>query len=119
MFERLSVFVSGATLGAIDAVCGENGQTGDMLNDVASLTNHSLLWRLPFAPDAADAEANPRFGMLETIREFALERLNAGPHALRHTSGARRLQAGSDIQAVEDPWAPQRRRRRGRTTRTC
>jgi len=33
------------------------------------------------APDAADAEADSRFGMLETIREYALEQLGGRPEA--------------------------------------
>ncbi|MDQ6748238.1 MAG: tetratricopeptide repeat protein, partial [Candidatus Dormibacteraeota bacterium] len=71
----LGVFVGGATYSAIEAVC--NG-TGDLRSDVLisldSLLRKSLLRREPTADE-------PRVAMLETIREYALERLTAGGDA--------------------------------------
>jgi DNA-binding CsgD family transcriptional regulator len=64
------MFVGGATLGAIELVCGAP-YSGDVLRHVATLAQHSLLQQL------ADAYGEPRFVMLETIREFALEQLSA------------------------------------------
>jgi predicted ATPase len=62
LFARLSVFAGGCTLEAAEAVCGAD------LDTVASLVDKSLVRR--------DRE---RFWMLETIREFAAEQLDASP----------------------------------------
>ena len=75
-FADLSVFVGGFTLDAAEAVCNPDGDLGvDTLEGVASLTNKSLLRQM----DTGDAES--RFFMLETIREYASERLAAAPEA--------------------------------------
>ncbi|HEU4321764.1 MAG TPA: tetratricopeptide repeat protein [Roseiflexaceae bacterium] len=78
LFQRLAVFSGGATLSAVEAVCGADSQPGETLDLVETLVNHSLLRRLPAAAD----DAEPRVGMLETIREYALELL-----ALRGEAG--------------------------------
>ncbi|HUF76855.1 MAG TPA: protein kinase [Longimicrobiales bacterium] len=62
LFRALSVFAGGCTLEAAEEVCGAD------LDTLESLLDKSLLRRV-------DAEAGPRFWMLETIREFAAERL--------------------------------------------
>jgi predicted ATPase/transcriptional regulator with XRE-family HTH domain len=70
LFRRLGVFAGGCTLAAVEAVCGE--RTGvDVLNGLGSLVDQSLLRN----EDGPDGE--PRFLMLATVREFALERLGA------------------------------------------
>jgi predicted ATPase/class 3 adenylate cyclase len=67
---RFGVFVGGATLSAAEAVCaGEGGP--DLLDGLASLVDNSLLRR------EEDEAGEPRFRMLETVREYALERLEA------------------------------------------
>jgi predicted ATPase/DNA-binding CsgD family transcriptional regulator len=69
LFRRLSAFVGGCTLEAIAMVCdagGEN-QTADVLRDVSSLLDNSLLYQVK-----QEAE-EPRLAMLETVREYALE----------------------------------------------
>jgi len=80
LFRRLAIFAGGATLDAIERVCqpeGEgrtpegNGLTGDLLGWLESLLDKSLLWR------AESPEGEPRVGMLETVREYGLERLVA------------------------------------------
>ena len=48
---------------------------------VGALANNSLLSRLLPAPEIPDADADSRFGMLETIREYALEQLATQPEA--------------------------------------
>jgi predicted ATPase/class 3 adenylate cyclase len=63
LLTRLSVFVGGFTLDAAEAVCG--GGLGDTFEGVASLVNKSLLRQM----DTGGGE--PRFLMLETIREYA------------------------------------------------
>jgi predicted ATPase/class 3 adenylate cyclase len=73
-FARLSVFAGGWTLDSAEAVCDPAGLGLDGLTALASLVDQSLVRRA----DAADGGA--RFSMLETIREFALEQLQAGGH---------------------------------------
>jgi predicted ATPase/class 3 adenylate cyclase len=65
LFARLAVFRGGSTLEAAEAVCGSN------LDTLASLLDKSLIRR------RRDANGDERFWMLETIREFARERLDA------------------------------------------
>jgi predicted ATPase/class 3 adenylate cyclase len=69
LFARLSVFAGGARLDDVEAVCGPPADLGgDVAALVSTLVDHNLL-----RPLAGDGE--PRFDMLETIREFATERL--------------------------------------------
>ncbi len=70
LFAAVSVFVDGASLEAIEAVCGPD-QPGDVLDGLGSLVDKSLL-RQAEAPDG-----EPRFMMLETIREYAAEQVEA------------------------------------------
>ena len=70
LFRRLSVFVGGCALDAVEAVCDPHGELApDPLDGVSSLAEKSLL-RPGEAPDGS-----ARFEMLETIREYAVERL--------------------------------------------
>src|SRR5207245_3804952 len=71
LFRRLSVFVGGCTLEAIEFVC-ENLSDGalSVLEGVAALIDQSLLQR---TEQGDEEELEPRFGMLETIREYGLE----------------------------------------------
>jgi predicted ATPase/class 3 adenylate cyclase len=72
LLERLSVFVGGCQLESIDAVCNPADELGiETLDGVASLVNKSLVR----AGEAHDSE--PRFTLLETIGEFAADRLAA------------------------------------------
>lgn len=72
-FARLSVFVGGFTLDAAERVCNPEGELGiETLDGIMSLVNQSLLRRLSVAGAS-------RYDMLETIREFARERLRATP----------------------------------------
>ncbi|MFQ5796017.1 MAG: BTAD domain-containing putative transcriptional regulator [Candidatus Bipolaricaulia bacterium] len=74
LFERLSVFVGGCTLEAAEAVCSgvdDLEQEMDILDGLASLVDKNLLRQ------EERAEGEPRFLMLETIREYGLERLEA------------------------------------------
>ena len=78
LFRRLSVFVGGCTLEGAEAVCNTKGDLDfDLLDGMASLVDKSLA--LEFEP----AKGESRFVMLETIREYALEKLEAsGEEAL-------------------------------------
>jgi predicted ATPase/DNA-binding CsgD family transcriptional regulator len=69
LFWRLSVFVGGCTLKAVEAVCGEADAVA--LDGVASLLDNSLLRQTEQAGD------EPRFVMLETLREYGRECLEA------------------------------------------
>jgi predicted ATPase/class 3 adenylate cyclase/Tfp pilus assembly protein PilF len=78
LFRRLAVFARGCTLEAAEAVCqavhdsaAGPGQSLEVLDGVASLLDKSLLRQ----PEQASGE--PRFRMLETIREYGLECLTA------------------------------------------
>ncbi|MEA2622535.1 MAG: hypothetical protein QOH61_1445 [Chloroflexota bacterium] len=72
LFERFGVFAGGAALSASEAVCGPAADLGeDVLDGVDSLLDKSLLRGVPVSSD------DPRFTMLATIREYALERLAA------------------------------------------
>jgi predicted ATPase/class 3 adenylate cyclase len=68
LFGRLSVFAGGSTLEAIEEICDPHGEL-DMLEVVGSLLEKSLLRR----EEGADGES--RFVMLETIQEYAREKL--------------------------------------------
>jgi predicted ATPase/predicted negative regulator of RcsB-dependent stress response len=70
LFRRLAVFVDGCTLEAVEAVCNAREDLGvDPLDGMASMVDKSLMRQFE-----ADGE-EPRFVMLETIREYALEQL--------------------------------------------
>lgn len=72
LFRRLSVFVGGFTLEAAESVCDTKKDLGlDLLDGMASMVDKSLVRQI----DQADRE--PRFAMLETIREYGLEKLAA------------------------------------------
>ncbi|MGH2558891.1 MAG: tetratricopeptide repeat protein [Thermomicrobiales bacterium] len=100
LFRRLAVFVGGFTLEAAEIVAeepavprnrriGERGgkrkaerdagstalrlpPSASVLDGIAALIDHSLLRQ------AEGEDGVPRFGMLETIREYALDQLKAG-----------------------------------------
>jgi predicted ATPase len=69
LLVRFSVFARGASLEQAEAVCGPSVEVGgDVLNGLDELADHSLLRRMPDFDE-------PRLIMLQTIREFAAERL--------------------------------------------
>jgi predicted ATPase/class 3 adenylate cyclase/DNA-binding CsgD family transcriptional regulator len=71
LFRRLSVFVGGSGLSAIEAVCPLSGSdSGHVVDVVTSLVDKSLLQPVEQHPGE-----EPRFAMLETIRAYGLERL--------------------------------------------
>ena len=71
LFSRLSVFVGGWTLDAAEAVCDLDNDLGfEIMDAMETLVDNSLLLQ------SQDTDGQTRFGMLETIREYANERLH-------------------------------------------
>jgi predicted ATPase/DNA-binding NarL/FixJ family response regulator len=85
LFRRMAVFAGGCTLEAVEAVCGADIET------IGALVDESLV--------RSDGE---RFAMLETIREYATEALEASgdpggvrrAHAVYYLAAARAAAAG-------------------------
>ncbi|HEU4898767.1 MAG TPA: adenylate/guanylate cyclase domain-containing protein [Actinomycetota bacterium] len=72
LFARLSVFSGGWTFESAEAVCAPGELGLDALDGLTSLVDKSLIRR-------SEPPGRPsRFSMLETIREFGLEQLEAG-----------------------------------------
>src|SRR3954451_11244763 len=67
LFQRLAIFVGGYTLEAAEAVAGDGL---DIFEQLASLTAKSMVQQ-------ANIAGEPRLTLLETIREFGLDRLRA------------------------------------------
>lgn len=70
LFRRAAVFGGGWTLGDLEAVCAGPGET--MLDELESLVDKALV--------QVDGQGE-RFRMLETIRQYARERLDAASEA--------------------------------------
>jgi predicted ATPase len=76
LFARLSVFAGGCSFDTAEAVCGAAGGLElDLFDGVESLGQKSLLRQ------EEDPAGNARFTMLQTIHEFASERLQELPEA--------------------------------------
>ena len=94
LFRRLAVFAGGFALEGAEAIAGAGQRESDLeagageglfyrrptsparsptvLEDLAALVDHSLVQRV-----TGTAEEEPRYRMLETVREFGLEQLAA------------------------------------------
>ena len=101
--RRLSVFAGGCTLEAAEAVCAAGGMEADVppapretADLLGALIDASLLRREAWAGD------EPRFGLLETVREYGLEALAAAgeagqvrrDHALHYLALAEEAETG-------------------------
>ncbi len=76
LFQRLAVFEGGCTLTAIEAVCADQDERpGAVIDRLTALVDHSLLRQ------SAGPDGEPRFQMLETIREYALEHKDVSEEA--------------------------------------
>ena len=93
LFRRLAVFVGGFTLEAAEAVANAGVDLDlDVFEGVVSLVDKILLQQ------TAVLAGEARFGMLETIREYALERLAASGEE----SATRRAHAAYFLIMAED-----------------
>jgi predicted ATPase/DNA-binding XRE family transcriptional regulator len=85
VFNRLSLFAGGATLDAIVAVCAEMAlPEASVKRAVDNLADKSLL-------NVSELGDTTRFEMLETIREYAFERLDDSSQAAERQALLRRL----------------------------
>jgi non-specific serine/threonine protein kinase len=75
LFRRLALFPGGCRVDAVESlgadVSASHFTAFESIDGVAILADHSLVRQV------ADPDGEPRFVMLETIREFALEQLDA------------------------------------------
>jgi predicted ATPase/DNA-binding winged helix-turn-helix (wHTH) protein len=93
LFRRFSAFSGGGTLEAAEAVCNTRLDLGiDTLEGLSSLVDKNLVQRV----DPPHSE--PRFTMLETVREYALERLAGSGEE----SAVRRAQAAYCLVLAEE-----------------
>lgn len=70
LFRRLAVFAGGLTVAAAEAICGaDDKKSAEILDGLESLIDNNLLRQ------TEENESEPRLFMLETIREYAAERL--------------------------------------------
>ncbi len=94
LFLRLGVFVGGWTLEAAEAICSENLNL-NILDGLASLLDKNLI------------KQNERFTMLQTIREYALERLASSgePDNLRQHHAEYFTAFAEHIEAYHARWA--------------
>ena len=81
LFRRLAVFTGNFSLDAVESVCYENPEEAlEALNTMESLLNKALVEKV---------ENTRQFRMLETIRDFALEKLHSAGETdlynLKHT----------------------------------
>jgi predicted ATPase len=112
LFARLAVFPGSFSLQAAEAICVDE-RVPDALDGVSSLVDKALL-----RPDHS-LPGQPRFNMLEVVREFAddqlktegdrdrLRRLHASYYRQRAVGGARRLRIGDMRRAIEEYVADQ------------
>jgi predicted ATPase len=114
LFARMAIFVGGCTVDAAESICAElksaaSGGTflnlqSAILNLLESLVDNSLLQQI----ETADGDA--RFMMLETIREYALDRLVASGElaTLRQQHAGYYLQlaqqAEPELDTQQDVW---------------
>ncbi|HZQ36629.1 MAG TPA: helix-turn-helix domain-containing protein [Dehalococcoidia bacterium] len=75
LFRRLAVFAGGWTLEAAERVCGYDTHPAEVFERLSTLVSQSLV------VENAGPDGEPRFRMLETVREFACELLDASDEA--------------------------------------
>jgi predicted ATPase/class 3 adenylate cyclase len=99
LFARLAVFEESFDHAQAEAVCGPADELGvDVLDGIVRLAEQSLLTRVE------DQVGGVRFGWLETIRAYALGRLDALGEA--GTMRARHARAYADLASAAGPHLP-------------
>jgi predicted ATPase len=99
LFRRLAVFADGCTLEAVEAVCNAKEDLGlDLLDGMSSMVDKSLVRQVETEGE------DPRFVMLETIREYAAERLTeSGDEAItRRTHAAYFLVLAEEVGSARE-----------------
>ncbi|MFJ9943565.1 AfsR/SARP family transcriptional regulator [Streptomyces erythrochromogenes] len=108
VLRRLSVFAGGCDLPAAEAVCGDGDGTGtgpDVADTLGSLVDKSLVVAAP-APDGSGM----RYRLLETVGEYAAERLTeAGGD--REDTARRHLAHYRELARTSEPLLRGRRQR--------
>ena len=72
LFRRLAIFVGGFSLNGAEEICALDDV--DVIEGLSTLIDHSLVRNA-----TNNVEDQPRFSMLETVREFAFELLSDDP----------------------------------------
>jgi DNA-binding CsgD family transcriptional regulator/tetratricopeptide (TPR) repeat protein len=102
LLRWLAVFAGGFTIEGAEAVLAAAPGPPDVVEVLGSLVDKSLVARASLGDGAV--EANPRFGMLETIREYALELLTEWAEVSRardaHVSYVARVVADASSRAT-------------------
>jgi predicted ATPase len=103
LFRRLSVFIGGCTLEAVESVCDTKQDLGlDVLDGMTSMVDKSL------ARQIEQADGEPRFVMLETIREYASGKMaESGEEPLTRRSHAAYCLVLAEEGAAEETGANQ------------
>ena len=83
LFRELGVFAGGFTLEMVEALTADARGRPDPLELISTLVSQSVVFARP------EDDGTPRYGMLDTIREFAQEQLDASGE----TAGMRRRHA--------------------------
>jgi predicted ATPase len=105
LFRRMAVFVGGATVEAIEAVCDTRQDLKAHLWDALELlADNSLIRRIDFD------ETEPRFALLETMREYGLEQLAAA----NEEHYTRKAHAAYCLVSAEEEAPAMRRERTGK-----
>jgi predicted ATPase len=85
LFRRMAVFAGGCTLEAAEAVCSGAGlAAGDVFDLLAALVSQSMVM-VNFQENGIAT----RYCLLETVRQFAIEKLGSGGENARLMSGHR------------------------------
>lgn len=105
LFCRLTVFAGGWTVDAAEHVAAMNGEQPDLLDGLIALVDQSLA-----RPAAGSGEGEPRFEMLQLIREYGAERLTESGDepaiSRRHAEWALALaeEAGPVLERGDEGW---------------
>jgi len=105
LFRRLTVFAGGWTVDAAERVAAMNGEQPDLLDGLTALVDQSLA-----RPSARSGDGEPRFEMLQLIREYGAERLSESGEeptiSRRHAEWALALAeaAGPVLESGDERW---------------